>query len=272
MSPRLLFLFSAVSLVACAGGSWTVKKTGLDGKTTVTGDPESLARHEAQQKAQADYASAIAAAPRRGATDPIEVVVFEPSVSEDLKKALNAQQANDAIVRELSAEPLFRVKTVGSVKDSFGRPPTSLDGYIQAASERGTAGDVYVWPHLMLEDAIGKSGGKLVAAKAFTLKAEVVSAYGTGKKEPSARGTVFQNVQVLKEGSQRVRSAILQDLGPGLPSREAVASIQKSQRDAQMQALQQQAGINPEDDSGTRLRKLLMMNQKQSPSKEPAAK
>jgi predicted TPR repeat methyltransferase len=79
-------------------------------------------------------------------------------------------------------------------------------------------------------------------------------------------------VQVLKEGSQRVRSAILQDLGPGLPSREAVASIQKSQRDAQMQALQQQAGINPEDDSGTRLRKLLMMNQKQSPAKEPAAK
>ena len=100
------------------------------------------------------------------------------------------------------------------MKDSFGRPPTSLDGYIQAASERGTAGDVYVWPHLMLEDAIGKSGGKLVAAKAFTLKAEVVSAYGTGKKEPSARGTVFQNVQVLKEGCGRVRSAILQDLGP----------------------------------------------------------
>ena len=68
-----------------------------------------------------------------------------------------------------------------------------------------------------------------------------------------------------------MRSAILQDLGPRLPSREAVASIQKSQRDARW-ALQQQAGINPEDDSGTRLRKLLMMNQKQSPAKEPAAK
>jgi hypothetical protein len=270
MSPRLLSLLSAVSLAACAGGSWTVKTTGLDGKTTVKGDPESIARHEAQQKAQDDYASAIAAAPRRGATDPIEVVVFEPSVSEDLKKALNAQQASDTIVRELSAEPLFRVKKVGGVKDGFGRPPTSMDGYIQAA---GTAGDVYVWPHLMLEDAVGRAGnGKLVAAKAFTLKAEVVSAYGTGRKEPSARGNVFQNVQVLKEGSQRVRSAILQDLGPGLPSREAVASIQKSQRDAQMQAVQQQAGINPEDDAGTRLRKLLMMNQKQEPAKEPAAK
>lgn len=269
MSPRLLSLLSAVSLAACAGGNWTVKTTGMDGKTTVKGDADSIARHEAKQKAQEDYASAIAAAPRRGAMDPIDVVVLEPSVSEDLKKALNAQQASDTIVRELSAEPLFRVKKVGSVKDSFGRPPTSVDAYIQAA---GSAGDVYVWPHLMLEDAIGKSGGKLVAAKAFTLKAEVVSAYGTGRKEPSARGTVFQNVQVLKEGSQRVRSAILQDLGPGLPSREAVAAIQKSQRDAQMQAVQQQAGINPEDDAGTRLRKLLMMNQKQEPAKEPASK
>lgn len=272
MTPRLFPLLSVVSLAACAGGNWTVKTTGLDGKTTVKGDAESMAKHEAQQKAQDDYASAIAAAPRRAATDPIEVVVFEPSVSEDLKKALNAQQASDTIVRELSAEPLLRVKKLGSVKDGSGRPPTSLDDHIQAARERGTAGDVYVWPHLMLEDAVGRSGGKLVAAKAFTLKADVVSAYGTGKKEPSARGSVFQNVQVLKEGSQRVRSAILQDLGPGLPSREAVASIQQGQRDAQMQAVQQQAGINPEDDAGTRLRKLLLMNQKQESAKEPAAK
>ena len=101
MSPRLLSLLSAVFLAACAGGNWTVKTTGMDGKTTVKGDPESIARHEAQQKAQEDYASAIAAAPRRGAMDPIDVVLFEPSVSEDLKKALNAQQASDAIVREL---------------------------------------------------------------------------------------------------------------------------------------------------------------------------
>ena len=113
MSPRLLFLFSAVSLIACAGGSWTVKKTGLDGKTTVTGDPESLARHEAQRRHRPTTRARSRPPPR--AARPIHRSGRVRALRlEDLKKALNAQQANDAIVRELSAEPLFRVKTVGA--------------------------------------------------------------------------------------------------------------------------------------------------------------
>ena len=247
MTIRVLAVACCAALAACAGGSWTMKTTGADGKTTVRGDADSVARHEAQQKEKDEYARALAAAPRRGPMDPIEVVVLEATVAENLKGSLDAAQAQAVLVKELEGEPLFRVKGAkGGAKDTFGRAPTTLEDHVAAAAERGISGDVYVWPHLLLEDAVGVSGqGKLVAAKAFTLKSDVASAYGTGKAAPSTRGSIFQNAQVLRRGASDCRKAILSDLGPGLPSRDAVAALQRERMSAQQKALLDRAAADP---------------------------
>jgi hypothetical protein len=270
MTARLLALACTAALAACAGGTWTTKTTGADGRTTVRGDAQSVARHEAQENEKEAYARALAAAPRRGPMDPIEVVVLEATLADSLK-GIDAAQAQVLFVKELEGEPLFRVKVAKGAKDAFGRPPGTIEGQVAAAAERGVTGDVYVWPHLLLEDAVGLSGkGKLVAAKAFTLKTEIVSGYGTGAAAPSRRGSVFQNVQVLRDGAKECRKVILTTLGPGLPSRAAVADLQRERMSAQQKALVEKAAADPSSAEARFLK--LLQGGKGGPEKQPASR
>jgi hypothetical protein len=265
MTARLLSLALAASLAGCAGATWTSSTTGLDGKTKVRGDAESVARHEAQVQEQEAYAKAVAGAPRRAAMDPIEVVVLEATVAENLKGGLDAVKAQELFVRELSSEPLFRVKPVRGLQDRSGQPPRSIDDAAKAAGARGVRGDVYVWPHLLLEDAVGLAKGKIVAAKAFTLKTEVASAYGTGTRQPSTRGSVLQNVKVLKDGAQQARSVILKELGPGLPSSEAIAAIDRERMSGAQKAFVEKAAADPTS-AEARFLKLLQGGKQQQPA------
>ncbi|WP_123784042.1 hypothetical protein [Corallococcus macrosporus] len=259
----------ALSLVGCAGMTVTRTVTGPDGKTVVTSsDPAEQARIDAEAREQEDYEKAIAEAPRRSPQAPIEVAVFEASVAESLARSLDRKQLNDSLVAELSADPLLRVVRVTGLPSSATRSGASDADRIAAAQAKGLSPDVWILPQVFLEDAVGTSGGKLVSMQAFTLRGNVRSAYGTGAAEPKERGTIFQNVQVVKSAAAAIRSAVVSQLGPNLPDREAVAGLTKARQQKKLDAIKEQAGIKPEDDTNTRLRKLLGMEQ---PEAEQAA-
>jgi hypothetical protein len=268
---RLLLLLSLSTLTACAGAKWTTTTTVGD-KTTVRGDEESMKQHQAQEEAAKQREAAIAAAPRRAPSDPIEVVLLQATVSEDLKASLDAARANAALLDALKADPLLRVKVVRGLEKRSGGAPHTLADAVRAAQEQGQSGDVYVFPHILLEDAVGQSAsGKLAAAKAFTVSAEVASHWDGRTVAPRARGSLFQNQKVLGDAGAAIRRAVVQDLGPGLPQRAAVAKYDEEQRAAQVKALQDQAGIKPEDDSATRLRKLFQPRSQQPRPEEGTA-
>lgn len=250
----------ALTLVGCAGGTWTTTTRGFDGKTTVTSsDPAEQARIDAAEREQEAYAKAIAAAPRRSAQAPIQVAVFEATVADALAQSLDRKQLDESLLRELSADPLLRIVPVRGLPSNATRPGASDEDRIGAALAKGISPDVWIMPHVLLEDAVGTSGGKLVSVKAFTLRSDVLSAYGTGTAAPKAQGTIFQNVQVVKEASTRIRAAVTRELGPNLPDRDAVASLEKARREKAAAAIAEQAGILPEDDAATRLRKIMGM-------------
>lgn len=257
-SRALVSALVALSLTGCAGMTVTTTSTGLDGKTTVrSSDPAEQARIDAREREKEDYAKAIAAAPRRSPQDPIQVAVFETTVAEALSKSLDRKQVDESLRRELSADPLLRIVPVKGLPASATRVGASDEERISAAREKGISPDVWVLPHVMLEDAVGTSGGKLVSMKAFTLRSGVVSAYGTGTSRPEAQGSIFQNEQVVKNAAMRIRSAVVGELGPNLPDHEAVATLQEERQRKAADSIAEQAGILPEDDTATRMRKLM---------------
>ncbi|WP_426756614.1 hypothetical protein [Myxococcus sp. Y35] len=224
-------------------------------------DPAEQARIDAEAREQEEYDKAVAAAPRRSPQAPIEVAVFEATVAESLAKSLDRKQLDAALLAELSADPMLRIVRVTKLPSSATRSGATDEDRIAAAQAKGLAPDVWVLPHVFLEDAVGTSGGKLVSVQAFTLRGRVRSAYGTGASEPKERGTIFQNEQVVKNAASAIRNAVVSELGPNLPDREAVAGLTKARQQKKMDALMEQAGIKPEDDANTRLRKLFGMEQ-----------
>jgi hypothetical protein len=242
---RALVLLAVFTLTGC-GGKWvmTTSSTGSDGKTTYTSsDPEEQERLDAQQQEKEDYAQAIAAAPRRSAADPIEVVVFDAGVSEELKGSLDAPKLSAMLVQQLSADPLLRVKHVGGLKGKMDSKLYRFEEYVAAARAKGHNPDVWVLPHAMMEGALGKSGGKLVAMNAFTLKSEVVSAWGTGREEPVSQGSILQNEKVVRDAGTEISTRVVKKLGPGLPSRPVVAKLDEERRAKSMKQFSDQTGI-----------------------------
>ncbi|WP_408890220.1 hypothetical protein ACJ2CR_04140 [Myxococcus faecalis] len=248
----------AFSLTGCAGMVVTTTKTGLDGKTVVTSsDPAEQARIDAEARENEDYAKAIAAAPRRAPQDVIEVAVFETSVSEELSQSVDRKKLEAMLLGELSHDSRLRIVPVKGLPSTSLRPGASAEERIDAARGKGISPDVWVFPAVFLSDAVGTSGGKLVSMKAFTVRGEVISAYGTGTSQAEDKGTLFQNEQVVRNTAAKTRSVVLDQFGPNLPSREAVAGLQKARMQKKVATIEEQAGILPEDDAQTRLRKIL---------------
>ncbi|NTX02145.1 hypothetical protein HUA75_10290 [Myxococcus sp. CA040A] len=271
-SRALVSALVVFAFVGCAGMTVTTTSTGLDGKTTVrSSDPAEQARIDAKERDKEAYAKAIAEAPRRSPQDPIQVAVFETTVAEALSKALDRKQLDESLRRELSADPLLRIVPVTGLTGSAARIGASDEDRIAAAREKGISPDVWVMPHVMLEDAVGSSGGRLVSVKAFTLLSGVVSAYGTGATQSKEQGTVFQNAQVVRNAAMSIRAAVVGGLGPNLPDHEAVAALQEERRRKAADTIAEQAGILPEDDTATRMRKLMdLAKQPKQPAQSSA--
>ncbi len=252
----------ALSLVGCAGMTVARTVTGPCGKTVVTSsDPAEQARIDAEAREQEDYDKAVAEAPRRSPQAPIEVAVFESTVAESLARSLDRKQLDASLLAELSADPLLRIVRVTMLPSHATRDGATDEDRIAAAQAQGLTPDVWLLPRVFIEDAVGTSGGKLVSMQAFALRGRVRSTYGTGAAEPKARGTILQNVQVVKNAASAIRTAVVSELGPNLPDRQSVAGLTKARQQKKMDALEERAGIKPEDDTNTRLRKLLGIEQ-----------
>lgn len=270
LSRTLVANVVALSLVGCAGGTFTTTSRGLDGKTVVrSSDPKEQARIDAEAADQEAYAKAIADAPRRSADAPIAVAVFEATVADALGQSVDRKQLDEMLLRALSNDPLLRVVPVRGLPATATRLGASDEDRVAAARSKGISPDVWIMPHVLLEDAVGTSGGKLVSMKAFTLRSDVWSAYGTGASKPEAQGSVFQNAQVVEQAAARIRAAVVRELGPNLPDHQAVAGIQEAREKKRLEAIQEQAGIRPEDDTETRLRKLFGIKAEESKPQEP---
>lgn len=256
-----IILALAVLITAISPSEAAWKKTVTrGGKTTVTGDAETMARHEKDQKARAAYDKEIAAAPRRAAADPIRVVFVNPTDEKERKKQ-GLDKLHAALLAEFAGDPILKIQNVDlPAGKSAGSEATTLEGMIAAANQKGKSGDVYVYARVGSEDVYGisKTTKKLATAKALVYSAQMRPHHGTAVKDAKEMGSLFQNVQIVKNLAKKIGDTIKTEIGPTLPSSQAVAEINKKHMSA---SLREQTGIEEGDDAKTVLKKLFKPRQ-----------
>jgi len=250
------FLVAAISFLIALPSEGAWKKTVTKGgKTTVTGDAQTMADLEREKKMKAAYQKAIGEAPRRKSTDPIHVVFVYPSSKKERKKQ-KMDGLHRGLLKEFKGDPLLKVISVDLPRGKRAMGSDyKLPALIRDANKKGKSGDVYVLAHIGTEDAVGKNrkSGKLYATKALVYKATLQSAYDSKKRKVKEKGTVFQNVEIVKNLAKKITKVIKKDMGPNLPSREAVAKITNEHM---LKGVRAQTGINEGDDTKTILKKL----------------
>lgn len=222
MFARLLGILAA-ALAACASPNASSPRSPA-GPARLVQARSDLAAHRGDARERQEWRKAIAAAEKRAASDPIEIVVCDAALDAAVAEALDARAAMDAIARELWQEPTFRVRTVRAARDvGSARAPACAE----AAAVRGFAPDVWVFASAELDDPTVRvrTTGNLLADKTMTVRIEAASAYGTGRSAPCASGPLSDPLAVVTDAARAVRTAILDDLAPRLPSRAAVAGI-----------------------------------------------
>ncbi len=255
MIIRIFISMTLLVLIYSTGDAGWTKTVTKGGKTTVTGDSESMDKMEKDEKTRAAYRNEISSAPRRQSRDPIKVT-FLSHLSEKERKEQKLDKIHAGLLKEFEGDPIIKVARYDYKKErnSISRD-RSFTGLIQQAKSRGKSADVYVLTSLGAENAVGrnKKNGKLVATKVLAYRAEIMSAYNSTVHKAKQKGTIFQNVKIVKDLSKDIKQTIKNKIGPDLPSPSAVAKINKKYRTA---SLREATGIEEGDDAKTILKKL----------------
>jgi major membrane immunogen (membrane-anchored lipoprotein) len=201
----------------------TTTVTDKAGNIVSTDDPEARARAEMAKKAREDRQAALASAPRRGRYDPIQVAVFQTVVSEDLRKAttkdgvfayLRKEFDGDAVIKPLDQAQVDRYASNYDFRTGRSKSMSAFD--------RGAAflpADVYVESFARMEDKVGisRTTKKLASAPYLVYTAKVVSEYGERSIDVTEEGHILTNVEVTRKFAEKIRLAILEEIGPDIP-------------------------------------------------------
>ena len=201
----------------------TTTVTDKAGNIISTDDPEARARAEMAKKERDDKLAALASAPKRGAYDPIQVALFQTVVSEDLRKATTKEGVFAYLRKEFDRDPVIKPLDQAQV-DRYSKDYDFRTGKYKGLSsfERGGAflpADVYVESFAKMEDKVGisRTTKKLASAPYLVYTARIVSEYGDRSVEVTEEGHILANVEVTRKFAEKIKAAILDEIGPGIP-------------------------------------------------------
>ncbi len=268
MANRVLLVITLLIIGFSPVEAGWKKTVTMGGKTTVTGDPETMAKLEKEKKTKAAYQKEISEAPRRNANDPIRVT-FLSHLSEKERKKQNLDKIHAALLKEFEGDPIIKATKFYANDDRYYKSHVpSISVLIKEAKRKGKSADVYVLTQLGSEDAIGRNRktGKFVATKALAYRAEITPFYESKVHEAKRFGTIFQSVQMVNGLAKDIKRIVKYEIGPQLPSPSAVSEINKKYRSATLSKQQRQFadkyGIKPGDDPKAVLRKLFKLKKK----------
>ena len=205
----------------------TTTVTDKDGNIVSTDDPEARARAEAATRAREEKQAALASAPKRGPNDPIAVALFQTVMSENLRKATTKDGVFPYLRKEFEHDPVIRALDQ-RVVDRYGEEYDFQTGRSRRFSslDRGPeflAADVYVQSFATLEEKVGinRTTNKLGSAPFLVYRATITSEYGGQPLEVTEEGFVLANVEVTRRFAEKIKAAIRDRLGPGIPQEAA---------------------------------------------------
>jgi hypothetical protein len=202
-------------------------------------------------------AAASTSLPRRDDGDLVTVAVFEPVVPTALRLRFPPAAVATAVQRSLGADPRLRIRPLTDVVDRLGRRLDTLSAHVASAAAR----DPQLLPDLWLLPRVEAEEG---APGTAVLKVEITSGWD-GAIATGASG--LPSADALPGPELR---AAVEQLLPGLPARGPALTLVATRESARQEAerlegerkkdhraeLERLAGIQPEDDSLVRTRKL----------------
>ena len=204
--------------------SSTTTVTDKDGKIISTDDPGAQARADAAAKASQDKEQALANAPKRGPNDPIQVALFQPVVSEDLRKATTKEGVFPYIRKEFDKDPVIKLmdqnRVDGYVKDHDFKTGKSTQFSSFNRGPEFLAVDVYVETFATLEQKVGisKATKKLASAPFLVYRGVIYSEYSDKTWEVKAEGFILANPQVTKEFADKIKAVVKGEAGSIIPA------------------------------------------------------
>ena len=201
----------------------TTTVTDKNGDIISTDDPEARAKADAVRREREERHAALASAPKRGDLDPIQVALFQTVVSENLRKATTKDGVFPYLRKEFDDDPVIDLLDQRTV-DRYAKDYDFRTGQYTSFSSlnRGTEflpADVYVESFAKVEDKVGisRSTGKLASAPYLVYTAKITSEYGGKPLEVSEDGFVLANLEVTRKFADKIKVAIRDELGPGIP-------------------------------------------------------
>jgi hypothetical protein len=204
----------------------TTTVTDKDGGIISTDDPGARAKADAVRVEREERETALANAPKRGPYDPIQVALFQTVMSEDLRKATTKDGVFPYLRKEFDNDPVIRAMEQGAV-DRYAKDYDYRTGQFKSFSsfDRGNQFlpvDVYVESFAKIEDKVGinRTTKKVASAPFLVYTARITSEYGDRPVEVTEEGFILGNIEVTRKFADRIKAAIRDQIGPGIP-REA---------------------------------------------------
>ena len=194
-----------------------------DGNIISTDDPEARAKAELATKERQEKQAALASAPKRGPSDPIQVALFQTVMSEDLRKATIKDGVFPYLRKEFDNDPVIKALDQAQV-DRYAKDYDFRTGRYKSFSsfDRGPEflpADVYVESFAKIEQKVGmnRATNKLASAAFLVYTAKITSEYGDRPLEVKEEGFILANVEVTRKFAEKIKAAVRAEIGPNIP-------------------------------------------------------
>ena len=194
-----------------------------DGNIISTDDPEARAKADLAKQQRQEKLAALASAPKRGPTDPIQVALFQTVVSEDLRKATTKDGVFPYLRKEFDNDPVIKALDQAQV-DRYAKDYDFRTGRYKSFSsfDRGPEflpADVYVESFAKIEQKVGisRTTNKPASAAFLVYTAKITSEYGDRPLDVMEEGFILANVEVTRRFAEKIKAAVRNQIGPNIP-------------------------------------------------------
>jgi len=194
-----------------------------DGNIISTDDAEALAKAEQAKQQRQEKQAALASAPKRGPSDPIQVALFQTVVSEDLRKATTKDGVFSYLRKEFDNDPVIKALDQAQV-DRYAKDYDFRTGRYTSFSSfdhgpQFLPADVYIESFAKIEQKVGisRATNKPASAAFLVYTAKITSEFGDKPVEVTEEGFILANVEVTRKFAEKIKAAIRDQIGPNIP-------------------------------------------------------
>ena len=202
----------------------TTTVTDKEGNIISTDDPQAQAKADKAARKKKEKQTALANAPKRDQNDPVDFVLFQTVVGENLRKVTNKEGVFPHLRKEFENDKVIKLLNQRKV-DSYAKKYDFKTGEAKSLSSFGRGpsflpADIYVETFGQLKEKYGisKTTKKAASAPYLFYRAVIYSEFSDKTWEVKESGHILKNPEVTKKFAKKIRATILGKAGGTIPA------------------------------------------------------